>query len=262
MNRRKYLIVAVVLTNILGTFFLITFHKFKFAEKTDNSEVKLTDKIDPDIVLINLEEGDRSFIGNLLLKIDSCNPTLIAIDGWFENEKHSTQDSVLMHALKNIQNDILGYSFDSTDKPVYSHPKFMSLVSGNGSLETLYDKEMAVAFIPLETSENKVYEHFTLEIIKHWKPNFKHSFEANQIIPINYSRTLNQYVHFNGSQLKAGNCKELKNKIVLIGYLGASDEDKHFTPIRYVRKYDAGEPDTYGLVIIANELRTIIEYEK
>ncbi len=45
-----------------------------------------------------------------------------------------------------------------------------------------------------------------------------------------------------------------------MGYLGPSNEDKHFTPLRSLGRYDADEPDTYGLVIIANEIRTILEY--
>ena len=263
MNRRKYLIVGLgLVTILLGAFFLVTFQKFTAHQEKQNYQVELTDKVDPDIVLINVEEGDRAFIGNLLLKIDSCEPTLIAFDGWFAKEKDFKQDSVLVHALKNIQNDIVGYTFDSSGKPLYSHSKFLPFVSGSGSLESLYDKELAVAFIPIQTSGNQVYEHFTVEVIKHWKPDFKVSFKNDQIIPIKFHRTLDQYVHFNGSQLKASDCKELKNKIVLVGYLGPSNEDKHFTPMRNFGRFDADEPDTYGLVIIANQIRTILENEK
>jgi hypothetical protein len=262
MNRRKYLVIAAALIIILCAFFLITFQKFKVDKKQYDYEVKLTDKIDPDIVLINFEEGDRAFIGNLLLKIDSCNPKLIAIDARFEKDKDAKKDSVLMNALKNIPNDILGYGFDFTGKPIKPVSKFRSQASAEGSIIVLTDKELAVGFIPLETSEDHVYEHFTLQIIKHWKPGFNHSFKNDQIIPIKFSRTIDQYVHFNGSQLKATDCKYLQNKIVLVGYLGPTDEDKLFTPMRRFGRYDADEPDTYGLVIIANALRTIMEYEK
>ena len=52
-------------------------------------------------------------------------------------------------------------------------------------------------------------------------------------------------------------------KCFLVGYTGPENEDKHFTPLRFIddKKYNHDEPDTYGLVIIANEMRTILEYK-
>ena len=74
MKRQKFLFIVVGILIVVGSFFLILFQKFKSDIKKDYEQVLLSDTIDPDIVLINLEEGDRSFIGKLLLKIDSCNP--------------------------------------------------------------------------------------------------------------------------------------------------------------------------------------------
>lgn len=260
MKRQTYLLVGVAILIILGSFFLISYQEYKASIKQGREQVLLSNTIDPDIVLINLEEGDRSFIGKLLLKIDSCKPFLIGLDGWFKGEKDSIQDSVLMKALEVVQNDILGYVFDSTDVPMKLNPKFGSLVKDQGSLLVEGPEGFSNFFTPIQTIYNENHEHFSLKVIKHWKPNFKVNFKTNEFIPIKFTRTLNQFVHFNGSELTANNCKDLKNKVVLLGYLGPGDEDKHFTPLRSVGRYDADEPDTYGLVIVANEIRTILDY--
>jgi hypothetical protein len=48
----------------------------------------------------------------------------------------------------------------------------------------------------------------------------------------------------------------------LLGYIGPSNEDKHFTPIRLAEKFPENEPDTYGIIIIANEIRTLLNKYK
>lgn len=245
-------------------FFLLylSFRLFTSFAKTTHT-VKLTDKIDPEIVLINIGEEDRASIGNMIMSIDSCKPTLIAIDAFFVNEKDRVQDSILINALKTVQNEIIGYGLDSEGKPLKSQSKFGALVSEEGLFVTEEVKGLSSSITPIRTIDNKVHELFSLKVVKHWKPNFKHSLKLNESIPIRFTRVLEQFKHFEGSELKTSKvCEYLKNKVVLIGYIGPSNEDKHFTPIRLVREYKANQPDTYGLVIIANEIRTILEYEK
>jgi hypothetical protein len=176
-------------------------------------------------------------------------------------QKDPFQDSVLMYALKNIQNDLLSYTTDSAGNLLRSHAKFTSLVSGEG-IANVYGNELSTNIIPIENINGASYENFALAVTKYWKPDFRHNFKKGELIPVKFTRCLDHFVHYEGSELEAENCKDLKSKIVLVGYLGPSNEDKHFTPMRLFGKFDADEPDTYGLVIIANEIRTILEYEK
>jgi hypothetical protein len=191
MNRRKYLLLALAFLVIILVFFVITFRNFKAYEKAHNYEVSLADSIDPDIVLINFEEGDRAFIGNLLLKINSCKPQLIAIDARFEEEKDEKQDSVLINALQQIQNDVLGYTLDSNGKAIYPFNKLRSHASSEGSILLAKDKELSVAFYPIETSANEIHEHFALKVVKLWKHDFKHSFKNDQWVPIKFQHHWN-----------------------------------------------------------------------
>ncbi|OSZ80427.1 hypothetical protein CAP36_04010 [Chitinophagaceae bacterium IBVUCB2] len=118
-------------------------------------------------------------------------------------------------------------------------------------------------FTPITKMDGKLYESFALKVIKLWKPEFKHNLTVSKSVPILYQRSLQQYYYFvTEDLLNKDVCELLKDKIVLVGFLGPGDEDKHFTPMRNNEKNIEGKPDTYGLVIQANAIRTILEYEK
>lgn len=223
--------------------------------------VEITNKVDPDIVLVNLGEADRSTIGKLLLSINRCHPSVIGIDAWFLNERDQLQDSALIIALDSIRNDVLAYYIDSTGNVVYSHTKFGSLAD-QGLTEVQIVDGLIATMCPIQEIDKNIHELFPLKVIKHWRPGFRSTLKTNEIIHIKFTRTLDQFFHFDHSAINEIDSEALRNKIVLIGYLGPTNEDKKFTPIRLVRKYNDNDPDTYGLVVIANQIRTILEYEK
>jgi len=225
------------------------------------SNVQLTDEIDPDIVLINIGDGDRAFISELLVKIDSCQPALIGIDAWFVQEKEARLDSALVAALMTVDNDILAYNLNPDFTLRKSHDKFREHVSAEGLAAVTLRRGISSHFTPVTMIDKNECKHFALEIVEWWKPDYGHSFEPNQVIPTNFTRTLAQYDHYSGSDISsATHFSKLQNKIVLLGYIGPSNEDKHFTPIRSKINFDKNEPDTYGVVVIANQIRTILEY--
>ena len=119
---------------------------------------------------------------------------------------------------------------------------------------------------PLQKINDTVHESFAFKIIKYWKPDFVSQVKLNEKIDIKYTRNLEGFYVLNGSDLLNTNIDDfdLSHKVFLVGYTGPGNEDKHFTPLRFVdnREYKSNEPDTYGLVIIANEIRTILDYKK
>lgn len=259
MKYKKVMIALVLITIIICIYLLSKPSQKKLVKKNFGS---LTEKIDPDIVLINIEEGDRAFIGKLLRIVDSCKPILIGIDVFFEIEKDPIQDSILMQAFKEIDNDILVCKLDSAGKPIMPIVKFSSFASDVG-LATVQALEGIASFkTPLGVIDTTIHKSFELKIIERWKSGFKHRIKENQVIPIKFTRTLEQFIHFNGGVLSTKEHRSsLKNKIVIVTYLGPSNEDKHFTPIRFSTGQNDNNPDTYGGVIIANSIRTILEYE-
>ncbi|HKB43670.1 MAG TPA: CHASE2 domain-containing protein, partial [Chitinophagaceae bacterium] len=226
----------------------------------------ITGELDPDIVLVNnIEEGDRTFLGKLLLKIDSLKPIVIGIDVLLDKEKDSKQDSILIAALKKINNDILVYSINQNEKYSHSRPEFTSLVDEEGFLK--YEKTFGLVsnMTPIIKLENEIQESFALKIVKHWKINFLPNINVNQTIPIDYTRTIKQILHIDGTELLSRNIDDfdMNNKVILLGYTGPGSEDKYSTPLRFLEgEKDHDEPDTYGLIIIANEIRTLLKYEK
>ncbi len=230
---------------------------------TGKAQVLLTKKIDPDIVIINFEEGDRAFIGNLINKVDSCSPTVIGIDARFTQEKDNYQDSILQRALSLTNKDIIAYFYDDSGLVIKPIERFDTLTT-IGLAVSFEEKGLATYFIPLTIStKGIIHEHFALQVAKKWMPNFRFQYNVNEKIPIQFQRKMEQYRIFNGSELNyTEHAKFLKNKIVLLGYTGPSNEDKHFTPIRLVEEYPNNEPDTYGVIILANEIRTILNQTK
>jgi CHASE2 domain-containing sensor protein len=77
---------------------------------------------------------------------------------------------------------------------------------------------------------------------------------------------LNSLLTINGTDLielpiTEFDLESLKNKIFLVGYVGPDDEDMYKTPLRFLNKDSKAQnqPDTYGLVIIANQIRTLLD---
>jgi len=227
------------------------------------SEVVQTDKIDPDIILFNISNGDRTDIANLLLDIEKCNPLAVGVDVIFPENKLSVEDSILANAFEKIHSDILAYKFDSTEKEIRSIDKFRKLGLAEGYTNLYQIDGVTSHFTPIKELNGKLAESFALKIIKQWKPGFKYNFSIDESIPILFQRSLQQYYYFVSEDLLDKNvCDLLKNKVILVGFLGPGDETKQYTPIRRNDKNIERKPDTYGLVVQANAIRTILEYEK
>ncbi|WP_258105671.1 CHASE2 domain-containing protein [Marinoscillum sp. MHG1-6] len=223
--------------------------------------VELIDNIDPDIVLVNLEDGDRAFIAELINKIDSCNPKFIGIDAWFVEEKDHFGDSLLEVALKNTDKEILGYQYEDWNKQVRSHKKFEQHTFNKGVTQSEVRNDLMSHFVPVIKHElGLTFEHMAFVIARKINSRVNVLCKVNESIPIKYTRTLDQFIHIEGSELEIKKHQsQLENKIILLGYLGPTDEDKHFTPIRTAIEYPENKPDTYGLVVIANEVRTLLD---
>ena len=241
---------------IIGIFFACN-------SKKVYKEVVRTDKIDPDIILINIGNSNRTEIAALLLDIEKCSPLMVGIDVIFPRHRQSLEDSILAIAIEKISNDILAYRFDSAGKEEISIDKFRKFARDEGYVDLDRREGVSSHFTPIKKVDGKLYESFALKVIKQWKPEFKYNLTVDKSVPILFQRSQQQYYYFVKEDLLDKNvCELLKNKIVLVGYLGPGDEDKQYTPIRSNDKNQEGKPDTYGLVIQANAIRTILENEQ
>lgn len=236
---------------------------FLFFGQCKPFSVDLANTIDPDIVLINIEKGDRSFIGKVLLKLDSLKPILIGLDAYFVSKRNPFHDSILASALNKIENDILIYTYDGV-KFIKSDPLFASLANETALLQYDYNNRLITNMTPLRMINDSIHESFALKIAKKWKPDIDPGFKIDEEVPIHYTRDINKFFLLTGSSLLETNIEDIDftNKIFLLGYLGPEDEDKYFTPLRVAGEYKKNEPDTHSPVIVANEIRTILNYNK
>ena len=218
-------------------------------------------EVDRDIVLINIGQGDREFIGKVLRKLDSLNPRVVGIDVTFQG--HKKNDSTLITALGELKNDILVYNIKDGGIINGSDPAFTNLAD-QGNLYYEQKLGLITTIVPLQKVNDIVHESLAFKIARKWEPDSALNIKVDEKIDINYLRSQEKFFVLKGSDLINTNVADfgLNNKIFLVGYLGPGVEDKHFTPLRYRKDFKANEPDTYGLVIIANEIRTILNYGK
>lgn len=87
---------------------------------------------DRDIVLINIENGDRTFIAKVLSKIDSIKPKVVGINVYFKSPKEAKEDSLLSFTLNILKGDILSYSTGRSGIEEHSIPIFTSAVDNEG----------------------------------------------------------------------------------------------------------------------------------
>jgi CHASE2 domain-containing sensor protein len=229
-------------------------------------KVNPANTIDPDIILINIEEGDREFISKLLLKIDSLNPIAIGMDAMFVIEKDPIQDSHLKSALHKLRNDFLVYYISDDKEPKHSIQGFRSEVTGEGFIDFYEYIGLVSEMTPVAKIKDELHESFALKMVKAWKPELKFDFSPNESITINYTRPLESFFAIQGSDILQIPIQdfELPNKIILIGYLGPKQQNMFRTPFRLIKEEELKQnvPDTYGLVILANQIRTLLEYGK
>ena len=219
-----------------------------------------------DIVLINIQNGDRAFIAKILSKIDSIKPKVVGINIYFKTPKDTKDDSLIFRALKNLKGDILSYGINESGIEEYSIPLFTTAVDDQGFLNFEETNGLVSKMTPVKQIDEKTHESFALKIANRWKPDFDNSYSKNKPLPIEYSRTLNSFLIINGSDLielpiTEFDLENLKNTIFLVGYVGPNDEDMYRTPLRFLAKdtIAQNQPDTYGLVIIANQIRTLLD---
>jgi CHASE2 domain-containing sensor protein len=242
---------------------------------------------DSTIVIINIGQLNRAGIAELIDTINSHNPKVVGIDVFFHGRKDSTGDHALSAAISKTKNCILinrlvsATDFPPFDRVEYSDPFFLkNAVSGHGNINIPEDDKSfgtVRGFIPVYTLQNKNLKSFACEIAQHFDSVTTQRFkEADDIEFINFFGVaskpwLNEEGTFIGT-FTALNYDEvlsngyesslLRNKIVLLGYLGDTNNPDHnqryYTPLneRYAGR---SLPDMFAVEIHANIIKMILD---
>lgn len=213
--------------------------------------------VDTNIVVVNIEDGNRAEITAMLEKIMLQKPAVVGVDVVFNEPKDPVTDAALTNLFTQHNNIVLAYNLsiekDKTAAEGFLYPKakqkgYANFVGEEGGsirhfAPVIKKEEEYISFSAaiMKIADIKKYEQL---IARH------HSTE-----PINYSRSADKYILLSGRDIMEMDMSaiSLAGKTVLVGYV-ANDlniEDKHFTPLN---KKSVGKsvPDMPGVFIHAN----------
>lgn len=221
--------------------------------------------IDSNIVIINVEDLDRAGIIDLLSTIKGF-PKVTGLDVLFEEKKDKETDSVLAQTIKQFPNLVLASKLEFQENKFKKSGVFNVDAKHTGFVNFIGEENGTVRmFSPKETTENNIEKSFAVKIVEIYKPELVKKIidRNNKTEIINYRRATEKYMVVSATEILTGeiNSNILKNKIVLIGFLGHHQyniEDKHFSPMNssFVGK---SIPDMNGVVIHANIISMITE---
>jgi CHASE2 domain-containing sensor protein len=283
----RYLIVTLMMFLLIGILSLIPFNCLfldpvaKAISDFDvydivYSKIREEPAADTSIVLVNIGNLSRLEIAHQINVINSYNPYLIAIDAIFQEEKESFCDSVLADAFSKCNNLVLVSKLDKFDETndtydtLITSLSLFSKYSTNGFANLPNDDKVSFKtirdFRPLSKVNGSIIPALASKVVEIYDTDAYRYLMNRQkgIEKINYTGNFNRFYYLDADQVLSGeeNLEFLRNKIVLIGFMGTdlnnkTLEDIYFTPLneRYAGK---SFPDMYGVVIHANILSMIL----
>jgi CHASE2 domain-containing sensor protein len=284
---KRYTVITAMMFLVLGIFSFIPINCLfldPVAKAISDFDVydivysKLRDepKVDTNIVLVNLSNLSRSDIARQVSILNSFNPKVIGIDAIFQDQKESNADSLLSEAFSRCKNLVLVSKLEKFDEEreeydtllnsinifnQYAKNGFANLPNDDGvSFRTIRD------FRPLSKTNGVTISAFASKIVEIYKPEafLILNGRKKEIEKINYIGNYNKFYYLDANQVLLGenNLNFIRNKIVLMGFMGININDKtfediYFTPLneRYAGK---AFPDMYGVVIHANIISMIL----
>ncbi len=265
-----FLILSIAFVNIR---FFNPLHKafsdFSFLDIYYSEKLSEDIKVNNQIILVNIKDYDRSVIASLLEAILKEKPKVVGFDIILEERPEKTKSDTLLANL--LRNKKVVTSFEVKDESeIYSDPFFESKHEPGYTNFNFNDKTTVIRdFIGIKKIDHKKKTSLATKIAKEY-------LKKKQWKKYNYDEKLtkNKIIKFSGNQEKFttldledillnDSLPILKNKVVILGYLGATNNhstdivDKFFTPLN---TYTTGrsDADTFGVVIHANIVNMLI----
>ncbi len=227
---------------------------------------------DERIVLVNTGRPDRDTLRMMVDRIVDAGAKVIAVDVKLTKRMNPQTDSLLRQSLMRMENVVLaieleGYNMekDELERKTGCDTFFCDYVYTGFINFVVADTSTVRYFSPRETTGNEEVLSFAAQIAQLYNPNaaerlFKRKKPLEEIY---YTGDEDQFFQFEPYQILDTTLdlrKRLKDKIVIIGFLGsyAWDEDRHYTPLNH-HYTSHNSPDMYGMVIHANIIRMILD---
>ncbi len=230
---------------------------------------------DTNVVIVNIGYLNRPEIAKLITIIKSYKPKVVGLDILFRENKEALGDSLLEEAIKLDGNTVIvdklsGYneskqSFDTITTAIsrfsnYSVSGYANLPSKDGSNLTTIR-----LFRPESNYKDSSVDAFATEVVKLYDKNsYNYLIKRNNSFEtINYRGNADKFYYVDGTNPdNLSGLDFIKNKIVLLGFLGNYPAKNLFEDIFYtpLNENYAGKtyPDMYGVVIHANIISMIL----
>lgn len=220
------------------------------------------------VVLVNVEDKDRPQVAYLLQQIQTGHPKVVALDIVYAR-RINQQDSLLRAEFAAHNNYVFSYiaDFENLQESIYTDSFFTAQRDGYATMVAENIEYSTIRhYYPFTNNR----EAFTSAIIKKYDSSIYQQLlkRKNKKTEIHYTGNLSNFSYYDFDEVTnpGFDASVLKNKIVLLGYLGMpkvnagnrQDEDKFFTPLNS-RLSGRSYPDMYGCVIHANILRMILD---
>ena len=220
------------------------------------------------LVIVNIEKRNRNEIDSLLRRLEEGRPKVIGVDAIFPDKKDSA-DALLKQTFHTYNNIVLPY-IASFSEDVYE-------VKNNDYFEVPANSFVNVVGQQPEISTVRYYypvyrniPAFTTAIMQLYDsalaaPLLKRKDKKTEI---RYYGNAPNFTHYSFEEVMKNDfdIPSLKDKIVLIGYMGVAperstnylDEDRYFTPLNE-KLSGRSYPDMYGVILNANILRMALD---
>lgn len=230
---------------------------------------------DTNVVVVNIGYLNRPQLAELITKIKSYKPKVVGLDILFKDNKEPVGDSKLQDAIALggntvIVNKLAGYNNKNLnyDTLITSISRFgNNAFSGYANLPSKDGSNLTTIrmFKPSAKFKDSTIYSFAASIVKIFDKdsynnlvNRKSDFET-----INYRGNVDKFYYIDGTNPdNLNNLDFIKNKIVILGFLGDYPVYRIFEDIFYTPLNDnyAGKtyPDMYGVVIHANIISMIL----
>lgn len=247
-------------------------NRIKFILKVDDllESINLIEAEVEFITLVNIGDGDREYLASVINSISECNPKVLAIDAFFLVPKEPQKDMLLSKSIAKSPT-VLAIKGHGDGYYTESLPIFKNNSIGSGIAQSFHHYGLNLTFKPIRIMNdvNRTHlQHFSLVVAHHFdsvKTNkFRKKVKLDQEYLIDYKATINNFKMYDYGETTF-NCDDIQGKIVLMGYLGPTNEDKFKTPLGLIGSkgdYNPELGDMYGPVIIANQILSVLDNVK
>jgi CHASE2 domain-containing sensor protein len=246
------------------------FKDFSFLDVYFSQKFEENSNINKDIILVNIENHSREVIAYLLESVINSDPKVVGLDVIFKTHKtHDQTDSLLR---KLLQNKKIITSSELRNGELVVNDSFFKTNSEPGFVNFNFEEENNVIrdFIGIENINGKKTYSFASKVVKSYLSSkewdaLNYDTKLNHLQFINYYGSLDKFPILTLNDFILGEKKDfLKDKIVLLGYLGDSKmdnstdiTDKFWTPLNNVVA-GKSDRDMYGMVIHANIVNMLV----